>query len=59
MTEKLAETIPFDFHDELLNKVVEFLQTKTKESFVLDPIARHEGLLKPTTTITGGTPISL
>ena len=53
VTEKLAETIPFDFHDEPLNKVVEFFQTKTKESFVLDPIARHEGLLKPTTTITG------
>jgi hypothetical protein len=29
------------------------LEAKTKESFVLDPVARQSGAIKPETTVTG------
>ena len=33
--------------------MIAFLREKTEESFVLDPIARHAGLVKPEMTVSG------
>jgi thiol-disulfide isomerase/thioredoxin len=52
--EKALETsVPFDFQREPLKKLVAFLSEKSHESFVLDPIARQAGLVKPEMTVTG------
>ncbi len=49
----LENSVPFDFHDEPLKKVLAFLGEKTHESFVLDPIARHAGTVMPGMTVSG------
>ncbi len=49
----LENSVPFDFHDEPLKKVIVFLREKTDECFVLDPIARHAGTIKPEMTASG------
>jgi thiol-disulfide isomerase/thioredoxin len=49
----LEKPVPFDFHGEPLKKVMAFLQEKTHESFVLDPIARHAGTVKREMTVSG------
>jgi thiol-disulfide isomerase/thioredoxin len=49
----LEKSVPFDFHGESLRKVMAFLQEKTHESFVLDPIARYAGTVKRETTLSG------
>jgi len=49
----LATPVPFDFRGESLKKVVAYFGEKTQESFVLDPIARHAGSVRPEMTVTG------
>jgi thiol-disulfide isomerase/thioredoxin len=51
--EALKEKVTFDFQGEPLKQVVAALEAKSSESFVLDPIARRSGAIKPETTATG------
>lgn len=53
VAETLKRKITFDFRAESLNRVVAALESKTGESFVLDPVARRSGSIKPETTATG------
>ena len=53
IAETLKEKVTFDFRDESLEKVVEALSEKTGESFVLDPVGRRSGAIKPEATLTG------
>jgi len=53
VTEALKGEVTFDFRGESLNRVVAALEAKTGESFVLDPVARRSGAMKPETTATG------
>jgi thiol-disulfide isomerase/thioredoxin len=49
----LEKPLPFEFHGDSLKKVTAFLEEKTQESFVLDPIARQHGAVKPEMTVSG------
>lgn len=42
-----------DWNGEPLRRVVLFLEEKTHESFVLDPVARHAGTIKPEMPVSG------
>jgi len=53
VAEALKEKVSFDFRGEPLNRVVATLEAKTGESFVLDPVARRSGAIKPETRATG------
>ena len=52
IAEALREKVTFDFQGESLKQVVAALEVKTDESFVLDPVARRSGAIKPATTAT-------
>jgi thiol-disulfide isomerase/thioredoxin len=49
----LEKPLRFHFHGVPLKKVVAFLRENTHENFVLDPIARHSGTVKPEMTLSG------
>ena len=49
----LKEKVTFDFLAEPLNRVVEALESKTRESLVLDPVASRSGAITPETSVTG------
>ena len=49
--EALKEKVTFDFQDEPLKQVVAAWRRRPRESFVLDPVARRSGTIKPETTV--------
>jgi thiol-disulfide isomerase/thioredoxin len=49
----LDKPVPFDFLGEPLKRIVAYLEEKTHESFVLDPVARRAGAVKPDMTASG------
>ena len=53
VSKTLEKPVAFDFHDVPLKKVMAFLQEKTHESLVLDPIARQAGQVKLEMTVSG------
>jgi hypothetical protein len=53
VAEALKQKVTFEFRGESLANVVEVLETKTGESFVLDPVARRRGAIKADMTATG------
>jgi thiol-disulfide isomerase/thioredoxin len=53
IAEALKQRVTFEFRGESLANVVEVLETKTGESFVLDPVARRRGAIKADVTATG------
>jgi type II secretory pathway component GspD/PulD (secretin) len=53
VTEAMKGKVTFDFRGESLKQVVAALEAKTKESFVLDPVGRRSGAIKPETPVTG------
>ena len=53
VAKSLEKPVAFDFRGESLKKVMAFLQEKTHESFVLDPIGRHAGTIKREMTVSG------
>jgi hypothetical protein len=53
VAETLNKKVTFQFHGESLKQMIAVLETKTDETFVLDPAARRSGAINPSTTITG------
>jgi thiol-disulfide isomerase/thioredoxin len=53
VAEALKQKVTFEFRGDSLANVVEALETKTGESFVLDPVARRRGVIKADATATG------
>lgn len=53
VAEALQRRVTFNFRKESLARVMAVLEEKTNESFVLDPVARRSGTLKPEMTATG------
>jgi thiol-disulfide isomerase/thioredoxin len=53
VAEAMKGKVTFDFRGESLKQVVAALEAKTKESFVLDPVGRRSGAIKPETPVTG------
>ncbi len=49
----LEKKVTLEFQGESLKQVVALLETKTDETFLLDPAARLAGTIKPETKITG------
>ena len=49
----LEKPVPFDFQAEPFKKVMAFLEEKTQESIVLDPIARYSGTVNPEMRVSG------
>jgi thiol-disulfide isomerase/thioredoxin len=53
VAEALRGKVTFHFRNERLGRVVEVLQEKTHETFVLDPTACRSGAIKPESTVAG------
>ena len=53
LRELLDQPLEFDFRDKPLAQVIQYLENKTGETFVLDPAARRTGALDPAATVTG------
>jgi thiol-disulfide isomerase/thioredoxin len=53
VAEAMKAKVTFAFRGEPLNRVMADLAAKTNESFVLDPVARRSGAIKPEMTVTG------
>jgi hypothetical protein len=53
VAEALKARVTFDFRGESLKRVVASLEAMTRESFILDPVARRSGAIKPETVATG------
>ena len=43
----------FDFRDERLDRAIAALEERTGETFLLDPVARRAGAIRPEATVTG------
>jgi thiol-disulfide isomerase/thioredoxin len=53
IAEALEKKVTLEFHGESLKQVVALLETKTDETFLLDPEARLAGSIKPDTKVNG------
>jgi hypothetical protein len=53
VAEALKAKVTFAFKGEPWSRVIADLAAKTNESFVLDPVARRSGTIKPEMTVTG------
>jgi thiol-disulfide isomerase/thioredoxin len=53
VAEALKATVTFECRGESLNQLMQRLEAKSHETFVLDPVARYSGAIKPKMTVTG------
>jgi hypothetical protein len=53
VAESLDKKVSLDFHGESLKQMIALLESKTDETFVLDPTARRSGTINPATTVMG------